>query len=336
MKRHRWRSVGDGYLPKKAFNTSGDQRGIGVDSGGPISIPRDLVGVRSFVNGVVEYDDHRQAAVNVSGFSNNIEHFVVRDASFCPIRDLLPFGMTTITTFVTRTILRHPNCELLLQNLSDLYVLVGHYSSNALVRQNEQTWEKLLTEPDAVDMEKNGHLVIGWMFMEKSMPGGVWPIWFVDTLVPSLGLTNQMMFRIQKLSSNQYVVPGEILPSATVYWVRWFLNHPVVERRNMQQESTEGTETITLGELFELKNSTIDWRHWTVTYTKIESDPDNPEEIIDIVLDDGEVRYRLGLGNHSMYHSMPSLQTSRHVPLHAITPGITPGITPVITPVITP
>tara|TARA_B110000046_G_scaffold185302_1_gene226454 strand:- start:2749 stop:3510 length:762 start_codon:yes stop_codon:yes gene_type:complete len=227
--------------------------------------------------------------VNVSDFANNDinNHFVVNDATFCPIRELRLRGPTTITDFVTCTILKHPNCDLLLRNLSDIYVLVAHRSSNGVLRTNEQTWEALLPETNAVDMENNGHIVIGWMLMDKPVTDGVWPIWFVDTLVPSLGLASHMMNRIEDLSDSRYVVPGEIIPSARVYWVRWFLNHSVVERWYTDDVPVDTTGTTTLGELFDAEDTVIHWRHWTVTVEEWETSS--------IVLDDGVERYRLDL-----------------------------------------
>ena len=64
--------------------------------------------------------------------------WIINDAYFGKIKDL-PIMGETIKQFLDDVVYKHPNWSILLQNLSDIYVLVASLGAQRLLKGNEKS-----------------------------------------------------------------------------------------------------------------------------------------------------------------------------------------------------
>ena len=61
---------------------------------------------------------------------------IINDAYFGKIKNV-PISGEAIKQFINNVVYKHPNREVLLKNLSDIYVLVAYYDAQKLLREGE-------------------------------------------------------------------------------------------------------------------------------------------------------------------------------------------------------
>jgi len=70
--------------------------------------------------------------------------WVINDAIFAKIKDLPYSPGEAIKQFVDNVIYKHPNWQILLCNLSDIYVLQALFGSEQYVRKDEKGWKEIM------------------------------------------------------------------------------------------------------------------------------------------------------------------------------------------------
>jgi len=129
-----------------------------------------------------------------------------------------------IDEFIQNYISKHPNNNLLLKNLSNLYVLYGMLSSNNYVEQNEKKWKDILNDEQYKIMEKNRYYILGfiWIDKKKSKNNKVHYIEFIDTRVKGYNLAKLMIDKYEKNQECIDCLPYEIIESSAKYWKEYF------------------------------------------------------------------------------------------------------------------
>ena len=223
--------------------------------------------------------------------------FIMEDCDFLQLGELGNLG--TITSFVTDHVLNHTilNPALMLSKLSEMYVLTANKGSDHYVRDGEKKWRDVLSDRDYQSLLTQRSVILSWMIVENAGTESEFSIvLLVDTLVRGLGLTEYMFERFRHREHKQ-VVPGNILPTAILFWSRWFAkqeffidltledlseNEEGITRKIIEHTDGSDTEVITtsLGKLYskigEHHGSVsfhihLNWFHWEL---RIETDTD--------------------------------------------------------------
>ena len=142
------------------------------------------------------------------------EHWIINDSALGKIKDV-PISGEAIKHFVNDVVYKHPNCETLLKNLSDIYVLVASFGSQRL-------WKEIMKKDEYDILEKNGYFVVSYMLVKEKNQNNHY-IDLFDTIIRNNNLGRVMIQKyemIQKYKSdyNVILVPQYIIQSSAKYW----------------------------------------------------------------------------------------------------------------------
>lgn len=159
--------------------------------------------------------------------------FVVKDSVFGTISSMR-LSFETITYFIENHIDEHPNRDLLLSELSNLFVLVALKSSDGLTKDGEKTWKDIMTHEQYDNLQKNNRFILGYLlvyhhpkqeiYQHNCGYGEVHLILLMDTIIRHLNIGKEMICRYETYNEETYplLIPQEIIFSATGYWKKYF------------------------------------------------------------------------------------------------------------------
>jgi len=158
---------------------------------------------------------------------SNID-FVLEDAIFDKICNINSITYEIIDEFIKNYISKHPNNDLLLRNLSNLYVLYGMLVSDNCCEENEKKWKDILDEEQYKIIQKNNYYILGfiWINKKKSKNKKIHYIEFIDTRLRGHNLANYMINKYNNFNysnnENQICLPYEIIDTSVEYWKNYF------------------------------------------------------------------------------------------------------------------
>lgn len=147
------------------------------------------------------------------------KEFIINDAYFGKIKDL-PISGETIKQFINNVVYKHPNWDMLLQNLSDIYVLVASFDAQTYCRDGEKTWKEIMKREEYDILEKNRKLVIAYMLItEKNQ--NIHYIDLFDTIVRNNNLGRVMIQKYKRDHDDGVIlIPQEIIKTSAKYWAK--------------------------------------------------------------------------------------------------------------------
>jgi len=157
----------------------------------------------------------QQLIINMSA------HWIINDSVFGKIKHL-PIEGDTIKQFIDDVILKHPNWNILLKNLSDIYVWVAWFDSQKYLKQGEKSWKDIMTTEQYDVLSKNKEMVIAYMLVEEKNDR-IHYIEFFDTVVRHHNLGALMRSKYEKEHDYKVnLIPKDIIPSSAKYWAKIF------------------------------------------------------------------------------------------------------------------
>lgn len=143
------------------------------------------------------------------------KHWIINDASFGKIKDQCISG-ESIKQFLDDVVYKHPNWDNLLQNLSNIYVLVASLGSQDILKDGETSWNDIMEKKQYDILEKNKYFIVSYM-MTKEIDQNNHYIELYDTIIRKNNLGRVM---INKYEDNYGVnaIPREIIQSSAKYW----------------------------------------------------------------------------------------------------------------------
>lgn len=147
------------------------------------------------------------------------KHWIIDDAQFGKIKDLL-LSFESLKQFIDDVIYKHPNKNILLKNLSNIYVLVAMHGSYNYLKPGGITWKEIINEEQYNILEKNGTFVIAFMLItEKNQK--LHYIELFDTIVRKNNLGSIMMDRYDNIHKyNINLIPQNIIETSAKYWAK--------------------------------------------------------------------------------------------------------------------
>ena len=127
----------------------------------------------------------------------------------------------TLLEFIRQ--LSTPTMGRYIQNLSNMYVLVGSYDSQSRLKPNEKPWNEILTADEYLFIEGNSEIILGFMLMDntKTAYHTIDYIWIRDSL-RCKGLARRLILKYEMLVNTDKsinVIPGEV---ASPFWKGYF------------------------------------------------------------------------------------------------------------------
>ena len=154
----------------------------------------------------------------------------------------------------------HPNCNTLLKQLSDIYVLVASYDAQKLLRDGEKTWKEIMKKDKNDILEKNRCFVISYMtVIEIENDQKNHYIDLFDTIIRNNNLGRVMIEKYETLYEVN-LVPLYIIQSSAKYWGKvlgfYFMDNDTGKMSSICKEEIE--EFI---KDFELDSNDLHWEH---------------------------------------------------------------------------
>ena len=145
------------------------------------------------------------------------KEWIINDADFGKLKDILIDG-DAIKQFIENVVYKHPNWSTLLQNLSDIYVLVANFGSQTYLKDGEKSWKEIMNKEQYNTLEKNGTFIIAYMLIEEKY-GENHYIDLFDTVVRNSNLGYHMIKKyINQRGFN--LIPKEIIKTSAKYWAK--------------------------------------------------------------------------------------------------------------------
>lgn len=145
--------------------------------------------------------------------------WIIKDADFGRIKDVYIDG-DTIKQFIVDVVYKHPNWNILLQNLSDIYVLVASFGSQTYLKNGEKSWKEIMNNEQYDMLKKNSTLVIGYMLVKEKYEN-IHYIDLFDTVVRNNNLGFHMINKYEKERDyNVKLIPQEIIQTSAKYWAK--------------------------------------------------------------------------------------------------------------------
>lgn len=143
---------------------------------------------------------------------------MINDAYFGKIRDVPGVNSEVLTQFIENVVYKHPNCELLLRQLSDIYVLVASIDAQIYKREGEKTWKDIMNKEQYDILEKNRNFIISYMLITKKHQN----IHYIDLFDTIIRKNNCGELMINKYETNYKVtlIPQNIIQSSAKYWAK--------------------------------------------------------------------------------------------------------------------
>ena len=179
----------------------------------------------------------------------NTYPYIIRTSYFGKIKDLVNSDNCLIQ-FLHDVILKHPNKGILLQHLSELYVLVANYDHEKTLQKGETSWNDIMLPEQYEILQKNRKMIVGYMMItkEKSRQKGKEDeddmmcdehyielidtiardmmcdehyIEFIDTIIRKNALGKFMITKYEYYTMD-ILIPREIILSSADYWAKYF------------------------------------------------------------------------------------------------------------------
>ena len=122
--------------------------------------------------------------------------WIINDAYFGKIKDL-PIMGETIKQFLHYVVYQHHNWSILLQNLSDIYVLVASLGAQRLLKGNEKSWKEIMKKDEYDILEKNRYFVVAYMLVNEKHQNNHY-IDLFDTIIRNNNLGCVMIEKYQE------------------------------------------------------------------------------------------------------------------------------------------
>ena len=151
----------------------------------------------------------------------NMSTWLINDAAFGKLKDIYIEG-DTIKQFIDDVILKHPNWNILLKNLSDIYVWVACFHSQTYLKPGEKSWQDIMSSEQYAILKKNKELVIAYMLVEEKNDR-IHYIELFDTVVRHHNLGALMITKYEEERDCKVkLIPKDIIPSSAKYWAKIF------------------------------------------------------------------------------------------------------------------
>lgn len=184
--------------------------------------------------------------------------WIINDAYFGKIKDL-PIMGETIKQFLDDVVYKHPNWSILLQNLSDIYVLVASFDAQSCLKDGEKTWEQIMKKDEYDILEKNRYFVVAYMLVNEKDQKNHY-IDLFDTIIRNNNLGCVMIEKyVKKYEYMVNLVPQKIIRSSAKYWAKvldFYCEDLDTGKKYIDKNLIE--EYI---ELCELDSNDLDWEH---------------------------------------------------------------------------
>ena len=184
--------------------------------------------------------------------------WIINDAYFGKIKDL-PIMGETIKQFLDDVVYKHPNWSILLQNLSDIHVLVASFDAQSCLKDGEKTWEQIMKKDEYDILEKNRYFVVAYMLVNEKHQNNHY-IDLFDTIIRNNNLGCVMIENYEeKYGYMVNLVPQKIIQSSAKYWAKvldFYCEDLDTGKKYIDKNLIE--EYI---ELCELDSNDLDWEH---------------------------------------------------------------------------
>ena len=144
------------------------------------------------------------------------KHWIINDSYFGKIKDLTFLG-ESIKHFINDVVYKHPNWDILLRNLSDIYVLVASFANQKLLKDGEKSWKEIMKKDEYDILEKNNNFVVSYMLVKEENQNTHY-IELFDTIIRNNNLGRVMINKYERDKYNVNLVPQYIIPSSAKYW----------------------------------------------------------------------------------------------------------------------
>ena len=153
--------------------------------------------------------------------------YILKEANLYKISDTGLWNSGLIKYQTILEFIQHLNTPVMgryIRNLSNMYVLVGTYDSQARLNPNDKLWNEILTDDEYLFIESNNELILGCMLMDniKTAYHTIDYIWIRDSL-RCKGLARRLIVKYELLvnvtEQEINAIPGEV---ASPFWKRYF------------------------------------------------------------------------------------------------------------------
>ena len=153
--------------------------------------------------------------------------YILKEANLYKVSDTGLWNSGIIKYETILEFIQHLNTPVMgryIRNLSNMYVLVGTYESQARLKLNDKLWNEILTDDEYLFIESNNELILGFMLMDNTTTAYhiVDYIWIRDSL-RCKGLARRLIhkyeLRVNVTEQEIRVIPGEV---ASPFWKRYF------------------------------------------------------------------------------------------------------------------
>ena len=116
-------------------------------------------------------------------------------------------------------ILEHPNASVIVKNLTGVYVLVGRFDEQCLVRPREKKWSDMLTQQAYQKLQHDTFIILGWILVTKC-PGEnkVYGIDLLESYVRGENVGEMLIYRAERYLDATGVLPIDISGQGYGYW----------------------------------------------------------------------------------------------------------------------
>jgi len=191
--------------------------------------------------------------------------WLIQDSYFGTIKEIrgATISPEAMLQFFDDVVRKHPNKIPLIQEFSNIHVLLASADAQQYVREGESTWADILTSEQYDTLERNRHLVIGFMLITQNCETGLDFIEYMDTMVRGHHLGRHMCTKY-KNETHHKLLPRIIVKTSVNYWAKELdviNDEGKIERRLIDQsiEPTRNTtEDINWEELYMLCFDSLD------------------------------------------------------------------------------
>ena len=187
--------------------------------------------------------------------------WIFNDAFHGKFVDIPNLSNAVVKKFLDDHILSHPNFTQLLQNLSNIWVMVaGIASDSSYVRHdNEASWEDILGENQYKFLQENNHLIVGYILFGKKTED-IHYIELCDTVVRGHNILKFMINKYQRdiayqkvyetnepydSNNEPHILPDTIIPSASGYWKKYLQEKYEIKTETQLTNWIQGIEDTT-------------------------------------------------------------------------------------------
>lgn len=145
--------------------------------------------------------------------------WLIQDCYFGTIKEIRTIRAEAMLQFFDDVVRKHPNQRHLIQEFSNIHVLLASADAEKYVREGESTWADILTSEQCDMLERNRHLVIGFMLITQNCETGLDFIEYMDTMVRGHHLGRHMRTKYQNETHHE-LLPRIIIDTSVNYWAK--------------------------------------------------------------------------------------------------------------------